>query len=168
MCRPFLRMRNDQLFQLGKTAIESNDIETGSFAILEAERRNRSDAHAALKVLASVRGLPILPWLEDAYTAAASFRGSNRGRRRVYVILLGNSSGEYGLYVGQTGKTREERFAEHKAGYRASRHVRNHGISLLDRLHSHIDNLETAEADRIEADLANAFRMKQIWTEGGH
>jgi predicted GIY-YIG superfamily endonuclease len=38
------------------------------------------------------------------------------------------------VYVGSTGASPEERFVQHKTGYRASRYARDYGVGLLRRL----------------------------------
>ena len=40
------------------------------------------------------------------------------------------------VYVGMTGKSPEERFAQHKKGYKASRYARKYGVRLRPRLYS--------------------------------
>jgi predicted GIY-YIG superfamily endonuclease len=82
--------------------------------------------------------------------------------------MVRNDAGRHGVYVGQTGKERDQRFAEHKSGHKASKHVKKYGIALLPRVQDHLTGLEANEANEIEADLADAFRSSGIWTEGGH
>lgn len=53
--------------------------------------------------------------------------------RRCYVIDLNMPTGP-AVYVGETGKTVEERFQEHKRGYLSSPDARAHGIGLNRQL----------------------------------
>lgn len=69
------------------------------------------------------------------------------------------------LYVGMTGLTPEERFANHKAGHRANRYVRDHGISLLPQLYKDLNPMPYAEAETAEARLADELRSRgfAVW-----
>lgn len=72
--------------------------------------------------------------------ADADRRDREVPRRWVYCIELDDGVGERPderpwIYVGKTSKTPEERFAEHRAGVRSSRWVRNHGVALRPDLY---------------------------------
>ncbi len=76
------------------------------------------------------------------------------------------------LYVGQTSKTPEERFAQHKSGARtASGHklssdiVRKYGLYLRPSLYRDIGPLSRAEALEVEKGLALELRRKgyAVW-----
>jgi hypothetical protein len=58
----------------------------------------------------------------------------------VYVIELDDSlrkgTTKPAVYVGQSAKSPEERFAQHLLGERASRYVRDHGVRLRPRLYN--------------------------------
>lgn len=89
-----------------------------------------------------------------------------QSRDSIYVVLLEFASGEYGLYVGMTGLTPEERYLNHKAGHRASRWVRKYGIGLLPALYRHLNPLDRKLATDAEVALAEALadtgiRVKQ-------
>ena len=52
----------------------------------------------------------------------------------LYVILrdgFSENNGRYGIYVGETTKTVEERFEQHISGIKAGRGLPKHGIQLL-------------------------------------
>ena len=51
--------------------------------------------------------------------------------------LQDSTNQKYGVYVGQTSKTIEERFKEHKSGINAARGLEKHGIQLLRTLWLH-------------------------------
>ena len=72
------------------------------------------------------------------------------------------------VYVGMTGLTPEERFENHKSGYRASSVVREFGIRLLPELSEGLSNLTYELALRAEADLAAYFRQNGYFVAGGH
>ncbi|MBS1583030.1 MAG: ribose-5-phosphate isomerase [Bacteroidetes bacterium] len=77
------------------------------------------------------------------------------------------------LYVGMTSKTPQERFAQHKTGYRnAKGHklsaniVERYGLYLRPSLYQHIGPLGRAEALDVEKGLALELRRKgyAVWT----
>ena len=76
------------------------------------------------------------------------------------------------LYVGQTSKTPQERFAQHKTGYRnAKGHklsaniVQKYGRYLRPSLYQHIGPLSREEALKVEEGLALELRRKgyAVW-----
>ena len=71
------------------------------------------------------------------------------------------------LYVGQTARTPEERFAQHLAGVRSSRMVREYGVRLRPRLYANVGPFETrAESERAETRLAEKLRRRgfAVWS----
>jgi hypothetical protein len=62
------------------------------------------------------------------------------------------------LYVGKTGKTPEERFAEHKRGYRSSSIVRKYGQNLIAELYQHLPLYSEAEGATMEVKYAETLR----------
>jgi len=77
------------------------------------------------------------------------------------------------LYVGITSKTPQERFLQHKTGYRnkkghklSSNIVQKYGLYLRPSLYNHIDPLLTREdALKVEEGLALELRRKKyaVW-----
>ena len=71
------------------------------------------------------------------------------------------------LYVEQTAKTPEARFAQHLAGVKSSRIVREYGVRLRPRLYANVGPFETrAESERAEARLAERLRRRgfAVWS----
>ena len=71
------------------------------------------------------------------------------------------------LYVGQTARTPEERFAQHLGGIRSSRIVREYGVRLRPRLYANVGPFETrAESERAETRLAEKLRRRgfAVWS----
>ena len=77
------------------------------------------------------------------------------------------------LYVGMTSKTPQERFAQHKSGYRnakgqklSSNIVQKYGRYLRPSLYQDIGPLSRAEALAVEKGLALELRRKgyAVWT----
>jgi hypothetical protein len=88
-------------------------------------------------------------------------------RSSVYVVLLEFGAGDYGLYVGMTGLTPDQRFMNHKAGYKASKWVRKYGIGLLPALYRHLNPLESSEAATAEVALAESLARTGIRVKQG-
>jgi hypothetical protein len=93
----------------------------------------------------------------------------------VYVIEISDERGprlnpKYtNVYVGQTALTPEERFAQHKVGYKTSRYLWKGGkgrgqwlgLWFKRRLYEGYNPIETrAEAERLEVRLAEQLRHK--------
>ena len=71
------------------------------------------------------------------------------------------------VYVGQTARTPEERFAQHLAGKRSSRIVREYGVQLKPRLYRNAGPFATrAEAEVAEKRLAEKLRGRgyAVWS----
>jgi len=87
----------------------------------------------------------------------------------VYVVLLDKAVGKIRkvrtenprrdpkkpcVYVGMTGLTPVERFANHKAGIKAASVVKRHGLRLLPELYEHLNPMPFEAAVQMEMDLA--------------
>lgn len=72
------------------------------------------------------------------------------------------------VYVGMTGLTPEERFANHKAGTKAARVVKRHGLRLLPELYEHLNPMPFEAAAQMEQDLAEDLRRAGYTVTGGH
>lgn len=72
------------------------------------------------------------------------------------------------VYVGQSALTPEARFEQHKAGYRASRDVRAHGVRLRPDLFEGWGPYGSRrEAEAAEAELAEDLRARGHCVFGG-
>ena len=71
-------------------------------------------------------------------------------------------------YVGITGRTPEERFEQHKSGYKASRYVREYGIRLMPRLYRRFNPMKYEDAVAMEKELARRLRKRGYTVLGGH
>ena len=69
------------------------------------------------------------------------------------------------LYVGMTACTPEERFSQHKRGYKACPFVKKHGIALALEFFPTTDLLPRHEAERLEVSHAEKLRSKgfAVW-----
>lgn len=81
-------------------------------------------------------------------------------RHRVYVVLLDHprAKGRPAYYVGMTGLPVEERFANHRRGYKAARVVRDYGVALAPEWFADIPAMPFDEAARAEPTLADDLR----------
>jgi hypothetical protein len=72
------------------------------------------------------------------------------------------------VYVGMTGLTPEERFANHKAGIKAASVVKCYGIRLVPELFQHLNPMPFEAAAQMEKDLAEDLRREDYTVTGGH
>jgi hypothetical protein len=106
-----------------------------------------------------------------------------REHHNVYVVLLDDAVGKLRkarllnpdrdpkkpcLYVGMTGLTPEERFANHKAGIKCSTLVCRYGIRLLPELYEHLNPMPYEAAAQMESDLTEDLRGAGYTVLGGH
>jgi len=114
-------------------------------------------------------------WMSRAERAARGLKATTASApgagHSVYVVLLHDPrrAKPWGLYVGQTSRDPDQRFDQHKKGYKASRAARRFGVRLLPGLVDHLNPLRRWEALELEAALAEEFRAAGVpWVEGGH
>src|SRR5208283_4933974 len=101
----------------------------------------------------------------------------------VYVVLLDSSAGKLRkvrmenpqrdakkscIYVGMTGLTPEERFANHKAGIKDAHVVQRYGLRLLPEFYAHLNPMPFDAAVQMEKDLAEDLRRAGYAVTGGH
>jgi hypothetical protein len=72
------------------------------------------------------------------------------------------------VYVGMTGLTPEERFANHKAGIKDAWIVQRYGIKLMPELFAHLNPMPFEAATQMEKDLAEDLRRVGYTVTGGH
>ena len=90
----------------------------------------------------------------------------------VYVVELDPScvraEGPKGaVYVGETASTPEERFAKHKAGHKAARVVKQHGLRLRPDLAPATPFLSRDSVLRAEERTARKLRNRHFTVYGG-
>jgi len=88
----------------------------------------------------------------------------------VYVVYLRdpNGDGKAGYYVGMTGLSPEQRFENHKRGYKSSAVVTRCGERLVPKLYEHLNPMPYAKAVEMEAALADSLRKRGFVVFGGH
>jgi predicted GIY-YIG superfamily endonuclease len=72
------------------------------------------------------------------------------------------------VYVGMTGLTPEERFANHQAGVKDAWVVRRYGVRLLPELYAHLNPMPFEAAAQMEKDLAEDLRRAGYTVTGGY
>jgi predicted GIY-YIG superfamily endonuclease len=88
----------------------------------------------------------------------------------VYVVYLRDPKGDgkAGYYVGMTGLSPEERFENHKRGYKSAAVVARCGERLVPKLYEHLNPMSYAKAVEMEAALADSLRKRGFVVFGGH
>ena len=71
------------------------------------------------------------------------------------------------VYVGLTGLSPSERFANHKNGIKAASMVRRFGLKLLPELYEHLNPMPFEAAAQMEKDLADDLRKAGYTVLGG-
>jgi hypothetical protein len=88
--------------------------------------------------------------------------------RKVRVENPNRDPEKFCVYVGMTGLTPEERFANHKAGIKDASLVKNYGLRLLPELYAHLNPMPFPAAVQMEMDLAEDLRREGYTVTGGH
>jgi hypothetical protein len=83
-----------------------------------------------------------------------------RFHHRVYVVRLAHprARGKDAFYVGMTGLPVEERFANHKLGYKSAHVVHKYGVALAPEWYEDIPPMSYEEAALAEPTLADDLR----------
>ena len=120
------------------------DLEIATIGLDELNKRRKPNAKNGIKVLESKLleiGHSTIPWLFKVRHNLQYLQKEHPPKKTyqttLYVILRDGYTGQngrYGLYIGETSKTAEERFKEHKEGIRSARGLEEHGIQLLHSL----------------------------------
>jgi hypothetical protein len=108
--------------------------------------------------------------------------GQTKDHHNVYVVLLNQATGKIrkvrlanphrnpakpSVYVGLTGLTPEERFANHKLGIKSSSLVKRYGVRLLPELYAHLNPMPYQAAAQMERDLTEDLRGAGYTVVGG-
>ncbi len=143
--RPFIEFSNDIISQLIADCfkIDQLDLEMATLIYEELKLRKTSKSKKLLSEIqfefTKVNHTPI-KWLKEAREKIKEIKNVHNKSKKlnsIYVILRNGYSIQnqtYGVYVGQTSKTPEQRFAEHKKGIKSARGLEKYGIQLLKSL----------------------------------
>jgi hypothetical protein len=109
--------------------------------------------------------------------------GTAHHHHHVYVVLLDPAAGRLRkvraanparvpgkpcVYVGMTGLTPEERFANHQQGIKDAWVVQRYGVRLLPELYAHLNPMPFEAAAQMEKDLAEDLRRAGYTVMGGY
>ena len=159
---------SEEIYFLGLNMLYEGDLESLTYLCDYLTTRKRSKYRSKLIREMEEIGLAPIEFLTLAKEISQKFQKTTKGTNHVYVILLdGYAKYRYGLYVGQTSRKIDIRFAQHIEGGRLSAKCHRKMKILLPSLFEHLNPLSTKEALQIETNLANAFRAVGIRTEGG-
>ena len=124
-----------------------------------------------------VGGLPA-----DIYGSGAAVRSYVEAHHNVYVVLLNPDVGRHPkvlrqnpnrnpakpcVYVGMTGLTVDQRFANHINGHKSSWVVERYRDRLLPELYEHLNPMPYDAAVQMEKDLAEDLRNEGYTVTGG-
>jgi hypothetical protein len=162
---------SESIVLMGIKAAQSGDIESASYLyeILKLRKRKRFSNQLA-REMAKLDMEPI-SFIMQARDITKSFKRKTKGTSNVYVVLLDGylKGGRYGLYVGKTSRTVEERLAVHKSGGKLAAKCNKKMKVLLYSLFEHLNPLSAVESGKIEDAIAAELRAKTgIKTEGGN
>ncbi len=144
--RPFIQQQAPFLVDAAEEGLKRKypDLELATLAILELEHRGSPKAiKSASKIRAMLRekGHQPISWLISARRNLQFLKFEHKPKKSytnsLYVILrdgFSENNGRYGIYVGETTKTVEERFEQHITGIKAGKGLPKHGIQLLHSL----------------------------------
>ena len=88
--------------------------------------------------------------------------------RKVLVQNANRDPSKPCVYVGMTGLTISQRFANHMNGYKSSWLVKNYGQDLMPELYQHLNPMPYEAAKQMETDLAEDLRNAGYTVTGGH
>jgi hypothetical protein len=101
----------------------------------------------------------------------------------VYVVLLNDAVAKHPsilrlnpkrdplkpcVYVGMTGVPVDQRFENHKNGYKSAWVVRKYGVRLMPELYEHLNPMPFDAAVQMETELAEELRIAGYTVTGGH
>ncbi len=110
-------------------------------------------------------------------------QGEAGHHHNVYVVLLDRAAARLGavraanpkrdpkrpcVYVGLTGLSPEERFANHRHGIKSAPVVKRYGLRLMPELYAHLNPMPFEAAAQMEQDLAEDLRRAGYTVTGGH
>jgi hypothetical protein len=178
--RPLQGLSRDEIAARLKRALNGSDGAVGAHCIHELWMRGEMSVtvERALERLWACAAetvpewLPMryIDWLPLLYETALRFSSPAKGRSNIYLVLLDFSDrdGSYGVYVGMSKYSPEQRFDQHKAGIRAAGSVLKRGLEVLTGPTLHLQHIKRAEAVRIESQLAEELTAAGLLVKGGH
>ena len=165
-CRP---LDSESILAMGITFAQAADIERATYIheILKGRKRKKF-VNQLQREMAKLNMEPI-SFLMQVRDITKSYKRRTKGTSNVYIVLLdGFLKDRYGLYIGKTSKTVEERLGVHKSGGEHAAKCHKKMTVLLYGLFEHINPLSAAESGKIEDAIAAELRATtKITTHGG-
>jgi len=163
---------------LGKNDMISiiKDIRVGDLQTGNETMENQEERFAELnQIMSEISPDDPMPWFKTAERVCKSFSAKTHKKpgvqSRVYIVLLKGANKKrpgYALYVGRTSRKPDERYIQHKDGYKASKYVKKYGVRLLPELFKHLNPMSYGESLELEANIAEALKKAGVPTYGGH
>jgi hypothetical protein len=151
------------------------DVLFHAWAELVDQRKSRKAVRDQLTECFAAAGTRPETWLGDAMRAVQGLQRTTTGKHHVYVLVC-NGFGEdrqgLGLYVGETWRRIEVRFAQHASGLdkdkpaKAFKLKRSGGprvpLGLLPSFYAHLNPLGREEARLLEVALVQALLAAKV------
>lgn len=169
LMRQLQTLPSEQIVAIGLHETSLGNLETATYICdYLATRKKQKFRNQLVRGMATM-GFEPIDFLSKAREIAQTFQKTTNGKNHVYVILLdGYAKQRFGVYVGQTSRRIEARFEQHMTGHKYAARCHRKMTILLPSLFEHLNPLSTKEALLLERQLAEAFSMHGIRTEGGH
>ena len=140
--RPLIELSNEVINSMSNNCFTDKklDLEIETLIYEELKLRKSSNSKKLLseiKLKFSLTNHEPIKWLKDARLAVKTIKKVETDPKythSIYIILrdgYSNQNQKYGVYVGQTSKSPDERFIQHKSGIKSARGLKKYGIQLL-------------------------------------
>ena len=159
--RLYIDFSTSELVEASTIFLSSKQLDLEISTLIDHELRKRrsldknaENVEACKEIYKNFKEAKLKPieWLYRARVRLRKIHNSRdaHGTFCVYVILMDwvETDDNYGVYVGQTRKLPEDRFAQHKRGEKAGRNVQEKGKQLLWSLMPYGENLLKAKTRR--------------------
>ena len=143
--RPLIEFSNNDMDKLSFFCFDKDNLNLEIATLIYEELKLRKSS-SSKKILDSLllkfssAGHEPIKWLKDARAIMKTIKNIDTKpnyTNSIYIILrdgFTDQNQKYGVYVGQTSKSIEERFIEHMSGVNSGRGVEKYGIQLLKSL----------------------------------
>lgn len=171
--RPFINQEDfscDYLIDLAEKSLSKGFIEIPSLIRPEfSYRKNKLGSQKLKELFFKYNEKPIF-WLQAAREELLKIELKKRGKHHVYAILLEykKSRHPYGIYIGESFRTPENRFKKHKLGKKSSKHVEKKGREILYSTFQHLcyPDRRNDYAKSLEKLMADCLRTKKLQEKG--
>lgn len=162
---------SESILAMGIESTQNGDIEKATYFHEILKNRKRQKFSNQLKREMAKLDMEPISFLLKARDITKAYKRKTKGTNNVYIVLLDGylKDDRYGLYVGKTSKTVEDRLAVHKAGGKHAAQCNKKMRVLLYSLFEHLNPLSASESGKIEDAIAAELRATtSIRTEGGN